>query len=101
MVFRLQDGHGKVASRDPPWIPRGSCKKKNVISDHSFQWTCFQRGSTATVRAGIANQTTQGPFADFQLPFPCPHVRENLPPHEQRVEIHPQGGLADYWVPSP
>ena len=73
--------------------------KKNVISDHSFQWTCFQRGSTATVRAGIANQTTQGPFADFQLLFPCPDVRENLPPHEQCVEIHPQGGLADYCTP--
>ena len=81
MVLRLQDCHTKVASRDPPWIPRGSCKK-NVILDNSFQLTGFPRGSTATARAWIANQTTQGPFTDFLLPFLCPHVRENLPPHE-------------------
>lgn len=44
MVFRLQDGHGKVASRDPPWIPRGSCKKKTLFQTTPSNGPVFKGG---------------------------------------------------------
>ena len=84
MVFRLQDGHGKVASRDPPWIPRGSCKK-NVISDHSFQWTCFQKGVYGHCPGMDRQSNDAGPFRGLSASISMPtRPRESSAPRAVR-----------------
>ena len=92
MVFRLQDGHGKVASRDPPWIPRGSCKKKRYFRPLLLM-DPFSKGVYGHCPGRDRQLNDVGPFRGLLASISMPtRSRESSAPRAVRGKT-PAGGV--------
>ena len=101
MVFRLQDGHGKVASRDPPWIPRGSCKKKTLFQTTPSNGPVFKGGLRPLSGQGSPIKRRRALSRTFSFHFHAHTSARIFRPTSSAWKYTRRGGLADYWVPSP